>query len=291
MSSEHALVTGAGGYVGRHVVTALLDRGYRVTAAVRPGSRAVIDDRARVAYADILDPTTELVDLAPEPPAVVVHLAWQDGFAHNNPSHMLLLSAHFRFLTSVVEWGVPRVSVLGTMHEIGYWEGAIDADTPSNPLSLYGIAKDALRRALFTWLTDQAKLDSAGKAAAVSMTWLRCYYIYGDDRNNNSIFTRLLEAVDAGKTTFPFTTGKNKYDFIKVDELGRQIAAVASQAEVTGIINCCTGEPVSLADAVEGFIRENDLPITLEYGRFPDREYDSPGVWGDAAIIRSLMAS
>ncbi len=39
---------------------------------------------------------------------------------------------------------------------------------------------------------------------------------------------------------------------------------------------------MSLAERVEAYIRDNDLDIALEYGAFPDRPYDSPGVWGDA---------
>ena len=61
------------------------------------------------------------------------------------------------------------------------------------------------------------------------------------------------------------------------------------QDKVTGVINCCTGEPESLADRVEGFIRENGLSIALDYGAFPDRPYDSPGVWGDATEIRAII--
>lgn len=61
------------------------------------------------------------------------------------------------------------------------------------------------------------------------------------------------------------------------------------QDKVTGVINCCTGAPESLADRVEGFIRENGLSIALDYGAFPDRPYDSPGVWGDATEIRAII--
>jgi len=273
------VVTGAGGYVGRHVVSALADLGHEVVATARPGSRREIDHRARVVEIDVLQGEVNAASAFGSVPDVVVHLAWTDGFRHNARSHMEQLSAHFRFLTSMADQGVKHISALGTMHEIGYWEGAIDDMTPTSPLSLYGIAKDALRRAVQTDLADN-----------VTFQWLRCYYIYGDDKNNQSIFTRLLDAANDGKETFPFTMGANKYDFILVEELGRQIAAVSTQTEVAGIINCCSGVPVSLADQVEAFIASNDLNITLEYGAFPDRPYDSPGVWGDATIINEIMA-
>ena len=70
-----------------------------------------------------------------------------------------------------------------------------------------------------------------------------------------------------------------------------QIAAIVDQTEVDGIINACTGEPMTLAERVEAYIRDNDLDITLEYGAFPDRPYDSPGVWGDATKIRQILAT
>ena len=79
------------------------------------------------------------------------------------------------------------------------------------------------------------------------------------------------------------------YDFITVDELAAQIAAASTQEEVTGIINCCTGKPIPLADKVEEFIKEHGFKIRPEYGVFPDRPYDSPGVWGDAEKINKIM--
>ena len=212
-------------------------------------------------------------------PDGIIHLAWQDGFLHNSPAHLGQLSAHYRLLTAAAESGCPRIVALGTMHEVGYWEGAIDAATPTNPLSLYGVAKDALRRAL-----------PLAFPSATSLAWARAYYINGDDRRSNSIFHKILEAADQGQAVFPFTSGKNKYDFIRVEELGRQIAALSDASDVTGTVNCCTGQPVSLADKVEEFIAENNLPIALEYGAFPDRPYDSPGVWGDATVIEKVMA-
>ncbi len=146
---------------------------------------------------------------------------------------------------------------------------------------MYGIAKNALRES--TLLLAQQHEATA--------QWIRAYYIVGDDARGNSIFSKLLAAAQEGKKTFPFTTGKNKYDFINVDVLAKQIAAVVSQDEVNGIINCCTGQPMSLAERVEQYIAENHLDITLDYGAFPDRPYDSPAVWGDNTKIQSIMKS
>ncbi|GGA56479.1 nucleoside-diphosphate sugar epimerase [Pseudoclavibacter endophyticus] len=289
---QHVLVTGAAGYIGRHVVNALSDRGDRVTAVVRPGSaeRVPAPKRAGSVEAvelDVLAPETDLDALleAAGPgdggaPDAFIHLAWEKGFAHAAPEHLLRLSDHYRVLRHAAQAGVGRLAVLGSMHEVGYHEGAITADTPTNPLSLYGIAKDALRRSVFASLGELTEL-----------LWLRAYYIYGDDRNNQSIFTKLLEAADAGKTTFPFTTGTRKFDFIRVEELGRQIAVAASQSEVTGVINVSTGTPVSLGEQVEAFIAEHGLDIALEYGAFPDRPYDSPVIYGDATEITQILAA
>ena len=89
--------------------------------------------------------------------------------------------------------------------------------------------------------------------------------------------------------TLPFTTGSNRYDFIEVSPLAEQIAAVALVAGVTGVINCGSGVPVSLAKQVEKFIAQEGLPIRLEYGAFPDRPYDSPAVWGDTTRIAGIL--
>lgn len=271
------VVTGAGGYLGPHVVEALVERGHEVIAVVRPGSETRFDARVAVQEADILHPDFDVMTWTNA--SALIHLAWKDGFQHNSPAHMDQLSAHYRLLTGAAAVGIPRIVALGTMHEIGYWEGAITADTPSNPRSQYGIAKDALRRALPFALEE-----------TTSLAWARAYYIYGDDRRSNSIFRKLLEAADAGRPRFPFTSGTNKYDFIRVEELGRQLAALTDAADVTGTMNCCTGDPKSLAEQVEEFIAEHQLPIELEYGAFPDRAYDSPAVWGDATVIREVMA-
>ncbi|WP_392399606.1 NAD-dependent epimerase/dehydratase family protein [Actinotignum urinale] len=272
------LVTGAGGYIGRHVVSYLADKGVNVT--VVDFKVDGVDPRAQVVSADIFSGKEDIYDQLGRPD-VVIHMAWRDGFKHNSPAHIDYLADHMHFIENLYKGGCPQVVVMGTMHEVGYWEGAIDENSPCNPASLYGISKNALRQ--FSELV--ARQNNA------ILQWVRAYYITGDDVRGNSIFSKLLAAANEGKTTFPFTQGKNLYDFITVDELAHQIGATALQTEVTGTINACTGKPMSLADRVEAYIKENNLKISLEYGAFPDRPYDSPGTWGDATKINHILAT
>ena len=273
------LVTGANGYIGRHVVKALLDAGVEVIACDMHVDD--IDSRAeRIALNLFTLPEGNIYEILGSPDACL-HMAWRNGFVHNAPTQMGDISAHFNFLTAMIDGGLKQLAVMGTMHEVGYWEGAIDENTPCNPISMYGIAKDSLRRAM--------KLYTEQKGCILQ--WLRCYYILGDDKKNNSIFCKLLCAAEEGKKTFPFTTGKKKYDFIQVDNLAKLISACVMQNQVNGIINCCTGKPISLAEKVEEFIKEHNLDIKLDYGAFPDRPYDSPCTYGDPEKINKIMCN
>ncbi|MFQ9194701.1 MAG: NAD-dependent epimerase/dehydratase family protein [Candidatus Gastranaerophilaceae bacterium] len=270
------LVTGAGGYIGQHVVKALLDKGADVIATdIRLDD---VDDRATKVQKNIFE-ENENIFTEMGSPDVCLHMAWRDGFIHNSEKHIEDLDSHYKFISSMMKGGLKQMAVMGSMHEVGYYEGAIDENTPTNPLSLYGIAKNTLRQLTFL----------LGKNENVIVQWIRGFYIFGDDLKNNSIFKKIVEAEQEGKTEFPFTSGKNKYDFLSIYDMADQIAEIVLQDKINGIINSCTGQPMTLAEKVESFIKENNFKIKLKYGAYPDRPYDSPGIWGDATKINEIM--
>ena len=270
------LVTGANGYIGRHLINALANQGHDVVACDICFD-SVRNDIKQVKINIFEDHNDIFKKLGC--PDVCIHLAWRDGFIHNSDKHIGDLSSHFKFLTSMINGGLKHLSVMGTMHEVGYWEGMIEENTPCHPQSMYGIAKNTLRESLFLYV----------KGKDVDLKWLRAFYRLGDDKANNSIFSKIIIAAEKGQKTFPFTSGRNKYDFLNVEELASQIAAASTQQEISGIINCCKGTAVSLASKVESFIMEKGLDIKLEYGAYPDRPYDSPCIYGDPSKINAIM--
>lgn len=214
-------------------------------------------------------------------PDIVLHLAWRDGFKHASETHINDLPLHYKFLKNMVDSGVKKIVVLGTMHEIGFHEGSINEKTPCNPLSLYGIAKNALRE-LCIQLTNLSE---------TKLQWVRGYYIVDNSTNGASIFSKLMQAAEQGKTSFPFTSGINQYDFLDFEIFCEQVARIVINNTEFGIINACSGRPMTLKERVEKFIKDNNLNIKLEYGVYPDRPYDSLAVWGDNTRIRKIMES
>lgn len=271
------VVTGANGYLGTGVVKKLCDDGLEVIAVCHSRIDGV-DKRAEIKQCDIFSLENAYEEL--EKPDILLHMAWRNGFVHNDPSHIEDLPKHYKFIKQMIDSGVKQIAVLGSMHEVGFFEGSIKEDTPTHPESLYGISKDALR--------NMTKLMC--KNADVVFQWLRGYYIVGNSQCGCSIFSKITAAENEGEELFPFTTGINQWDFINYNDFADQVAAVVEQNDINGIINICHGRPEKLADRVEQFIRENHYKIKLDYGKFPDRPYDSKAVWGDDTKIKEILS-
>lgn len=271
------LVTGAGGYLGAGVVKTLLDMGQQVVAV--DFNMDNVDTRAEK-YSCNLFEVSDPFEFFGRPDALL-HLAWRDGFMHYSTAHVEDLPKHFDFIKHFAESGCKQISVMGTMHEIGFYEGSINENTPCHPITPYGISKNALRD-----LTEMLC-----KKSGSIFQWLRGYYIVGNSKFGSSIFSKITLAVEEGKTEFPFTMGQNQYDFIDYDDFCKQVAIVVCQQVETGIFNICSGKPEKLADRVERFIKENNYDIRLVYGAFPDRPYDSKAIWGDNSKINKVISN
>lgn len=273
-------MTGARGYLGQGVVSQLLQLGHKVVAT------DFIGPNLEESAADLNFKKANLFEIENpyeyfEKPDVVLHMAWRDGFVHNSQAHVEDFSKHVVFLEKMFDSKVKQVAVMGSMHEIGFFEGSINENTPCHPETLYGISKNAQRDIV----------EMLSKKTGKPYLWLRGYYIVGNSIKGSSIFAKIVQAEEDGKTEFPFTTGQNQYDFLDYDDFCRRVALAVTQNEITGIINISSGKPEKLADRVERFIKDNDFRIKLKYGSFPDRPYDSKAIWGNSDKIDAIISA
>lgn len=269
------LVTGAGGYLGRGVVTELLNRGADIIAA--DYKLEGVDEKANKIEGnifDIEDPYNYFGE-----PDVLIHLAWRDGFVHYSDAHINDLPLHYGFLKKIASSDIKKISVMGSVHEVGFFEGSVNEGTACRPVTPYGISKNALRQLIEAECNKQSK----------KFQWMRGYYIIGNQPYGSSVFAKIVSAVDKGEEKFPFTMGLNQFDFLDYDKFCSYVAETVMQDDVCGIINICSGRPEKLADRAERFISENEFPIKLEYGAFPDRPYDSKAIWGDDSKISKIL--
>lgn len=269
------LVTGANGYLGQGIVKAIIDKGHQVIATDFNVNN--VDQRAERIACDLFSIANPYDYF--NKPDVLLHLAWKDGFVHYSESHINELPKHCLFIQKMAKSEIKTISVMGSMHEIGFFEGSIDDNTPCNPESFYGIAKNALRQMTQIYCKQNKK----------NFQWLRGYYIVGNSMYGSSIFSKITSSEMSGKESFPFTMGLNQFDFIDYEDFCEQVSEAILQNKVNGIINICSGRPEKLSDRVERYIEENGYKIKLEYGAFPDRPYDSKAVWGDNDKIEKII--
>jgi nucleoside-diphosphate-sugar epimerase len=267
-------VTGARGFVGRHVLGELARRGVEVIATERP--RVV---RERPGGSEVRWVPLDLTNLPENPyaalqrPDALLHLAW-DGLPNYRSLHHFEseLPRQYDFLSGVIRGGLPALVGVGTCFEYGQQSGPLAADLETHPTNPYGFAKDELRK----------KLQYLKAVHPYKLTWARLFYMYGEGQPAASLFTALKSAVAAGHREFPMSGGEQLRDYLPVTEVAHRLVELTLNPGDRGPINICSGQPISVRHLVEGWIDRNGWRIVPKYGALPYPDYEPMAFWGDA---------
>lgn len=278
------IVTGATGFVGRHVVAALLRRGHDVTAvarnAPRVGELSWPDSVAFVAcdvHDDVVDPLS-LIGV----PDVLVHLAWPGLPNYKDLFHFEQnLPADYRFIKRMVAAGTKQVLVTGTCFEYGMQSGPLSEDAPALPNNPYGLAKNTLR--LF--------LQALQAQRPFVLQWARLFYLFGPGQNAGSVLAQLDRAIDAGEPHFNMSGGEQLRDYLQVQEAAEYLATLVDRPEFAGITNCCSGHPVSIRSLVEQRIKQRGADIAINLGHFPYPDYEPFAFWGVRQRLNQIVGN
>lgn len=278
------MVTGATGFVGQHVTTKLLDRGHSVVAIARDEKRAremPWFDRVEFIQCDLHDNFQPLFQLECLPEAIV-HLAWSGLPNYRDFFHIgKNLPADLAFLETAVKSGVPHLLVAGTCLEYGMQYGPLTEEMETSPTTPYGFAKDALRKSL----------QLLQKERPFALQWMRLFYMYGEGQNKNSLLAQLDRAIDEGRPVFNMSIGNQLRDYLSIQEVAENFAFALEKPQLEGVINCCSGRPISVLDLVKQRCRTKASDIELNRGYYPYPNYEPLAFWGVPSKLTVLRGS
>ena len=277
------LVTGATGFIGNHVITKLIKAGYQVIASSTSEEKAS-------RYSWFPEVTFIPFDLSTSPQATnlykffqapdnLIHLAWQGLPNYKAAFHLEKnLPVHFAFLANLIDNGLEDVTVTGTCFEYGMQEGCLREDMITAPANAYAVAKDSLRKQLQLFQQNRSFL----------LKWVRLFYMYGAGQNPNTLLSQLEKALEENQVAFNMSGGEQVRDFLPVEEVADYIIRIAVQDEITGIINCCSGKPVTVKQFVEDYLRKKNKSIKLNLGFYPYADYEPMAFWGDNSKLKQI---
>ena len=273
-------VTGATGFIGRHVVAELDRRSLPAVLVCRSPDRVPSPfGHHRVVTCDIGSPPADAFDTLGRPDTLI-HLAW-GGLPHYNSLHHfeVELPIHYAFVKRLVESGLRNCLVTGTCFEYGQQSGQLREDSATCPGSPYGLAKDTLRR----------QLEFLRRTTPFNLTWARLFYLYGEGQASGSLLPQITKAVAQGSAEFAMSGGEQLRDYLPARVVAAHLVSLALTGGDNGVVNICSGAPVSVRTLVEGWIREHDWSIAPVFGRFPYPEHEPMAFWGDASKLSRLL--
>jgi dTDP-L-rhamnose 4-epimerase len=313
------LVTGGAGFVGSHVVDALLERGcdVRVVDALLPGAHrerpGYLDPRAEWIVGDVRDPATAARAVAGV--SAVSHQAAMVGLgvdigdiadyvAHNDLGTAVLLralaAAGFRgrlvLASSMVVYGegryaCPRHGIVRPppRRAADLDAGRFEPPCPAcgAPLAPRPVPEDAPvdPRNVYaaTKVAKEHLCASFARETGATCTALRYHNVYGPrmprDTPYAGVASIFRSALEAGAVPSVFEDGGQRRDFVHVRDVARA-NVLALTAPVTGTFNVASGTPRTVLD----------MARALTAAVAPGRQPEVTGAWrgGD---VRHVFAS
>ncbi|HEY2662592.1 MAG TPA: NAD(P)-dependent oxidoreductase, partial [Caulobacteraceae bacterium] len=253
------LVTGASGFVGRHVVTALMKAGAEVHAVARES--APLD--CPWYCLDLLNPANARDVVRQVRPDAVLHLAWcvEHGRFWTDPANADWVAATMVLARASIEAGVRRFTGVGTCYEYD-WPSASDCDERTTPLighTLYDIAKNSCR----------SVLDALFATHGLDFAWARLFFLYGPEEDDRRLVASVANALARGEPA-RCSQGLAVRDFMDVRDAGAALAAITLSG-LTGAVNVGSGEGARVADVASLLGRLAGRPDLIKLGALPDR--------------------
>jgi UDP-glucose 4-epimerase len=247
-------VSGASGFIGRHLTSLLHERGAQVVMLRRPGSPTAPFTPIRSHVIDFSDSKACAASLRRLKPTHVIHLA---GFANSDRSVESIaksldvnLTASMKLILGAMD-AVPdtRVVVSGTLETSNPWEDAVEVGSP------YGISK-----AMLEILTGGLQ-----RLYGANVINTRIGMVYGpDDPNEHRLVPSVINGFLRGAAPV-LSSGRRRCDWVYVGDVAEALihAALMKKIEQPGL-DIGTGRLISIrrvAEVIRGHVGANLDPV------------------------------
>jgi nucleoside-diphosphate-sugar epimerase len=259
---RRALVTGATGFVGGHLVRRLVDDGWLVDALVRSPDT---DLPAAVVTHPIPSPIDELIALVGEiAPSVCFHLATAFRGVHVPADIQPMVDANVGFGVALAE-AVSQAGNCVFVNTGTVWQHY--EARPYSPVSLYAALKQSF--------TDALKFYE--EVAGLPVVTLELTDTYGPGDPRPKLLPILARAAREG-TALQMTDGTQLIDLLHVDDAVSALLATAAGAPGT-TFGASGGETLTLRELVAKFEAVSGLSVTAEWGVRPSRPREMLTPW------------
>jgi len=278
------LVTGATGFIGNHVVNTILK--YNINEVIATSINSIQDAKKFLWYKDVdyisLDlnkPIDNFFKVFKEPDTLI-HLSWEGLPNFKDLYHFERnVLFNYQFLKNMIKNGLKNLNVIGTCLEYGLQEGRLSENLQTKPAIAYALGKDTLRKFI----------EELNKSLKFNFKWIRLFYMYGEGQSPKSILPQLSKALDNNDKTFNMSGGEQLRDYLSIEKVAEYIIKISLQEKILGIINCCSGEPISIRKLVETHIEKSGKSIKLNLGYYPYPDYEPMAFWGDNSKLNTIL--
>ncbi len=162
-------VTGGSGFLGKHVIHSLLKRDHEIVSISTSQQRSINQSRLTWVTADLNDRDGMRRLMTGYRPTSLIHCAWDTtpGNYWTTTANLNWVAISLSLFQHFAEAGGRRIVAVGTSAEYT-WSTAENLDETKsevNPMTLYGVSKDSLRRILEAWVPH----------TKTSWTWARLF--------------------------------------------------------------------------------------------------------------------
>ncbi len=282
---RRALVTGGAGFIGHHLVAALLRRGLEVTVLddLSMGRRENVPPQARFIQGDVRDPelvTVALngVDCVFHEAAIVSIRASVEGFVRDAEVNLV---GTLNLLQCMADGGVKKAVLASSMavYDDSPTPAPLREDAPLRPISPYGVAKLAAEQ---YWLL-------MGRHFGLSTTVLRYFNTYGPNQTPTpyvGVITIFINRLLRGEAPMVFGDGEQRRDFVHVDDVVSANLAVLDHDCSGRVLNVGTGHATSVNDIAAALVQR--LAPHLRPRHAPAVEGEMRNAIADASELRRL---